>query len=248
MNKFNIDKTLYLDAFDIADVDDWATKPYDTFTNEDFIVDGLPPKSLEGQTIIIVNLSPIENKETLLKWLRDNSKFMCMNECNPYLERLHLIDINGGNDELVRSASTSDSELMTGEELMIKLGISSFLTKKNERYDKYIILDFTSGTLECSTSSIAEVILNEDISSYSLPFFQSLIECNNVQDFKKCTFKFAYIDIIMNDGSTQKTIAFMVRFDNNKTAYYDYSHNPAAARSIPNLAFNLESLKLISLF
>lgn len=239
MANFNILKTLFLRESAIDGT--WSSTTYGTISNKDLVLGEIdnPDLSKCVDKIVVVNLSPLTDRDHLLKWLKENGKRICYKDSYEFIERLHLINTQKLNDERIDFAAVSKK--MNIAQLLNEIQLPDF---DSIDYESYIVVSFLEGVFHIEVTNDTDTIKDLTKASYSFPLFRSILYQNSVTKWDECFIKFAEVAIELDDKSIVNSVAFKVDFPNKTSAYYDYSHNPAAGVN----SYSYEILKSNFLF
>ncbi|NHM05731.1 hypothetical protein G4D82_00725 [Flavobacterium sp. CYK-4] len=248
MADFNILKTVFIQMNQKPAGWDNLTYGNPAVKNKDMVL-GSSKLSKCGVDVEIVNLSKITDANILVGWLEDNSSIICYDDSYDFIEKVHIIDKKGADDNTITAAIQDPSHVrkasLTAADLTNKLGAKF----QNHNYDKnaYIRLYFdTNDQFQYETAAFSST---DGKTYHSYPFFRSILVNNDVvtlADLQKCIFDFAEVTINLQTSAGQSpvlTVAFRVTFPNGiSTTFYDYSQNPSPAIGLGPL---FTSMKLI---
>lgn len=214
--------------------------------NPDYIDNIQLPVSTCTHQKIIVDLSGFDDSKVLFEWLKLNSDYFCYAESYKYIENSHNINLfRSYIDDQIEEQITNLINLDINKPNAYVITLKDIMSKYNLdfdgiNYEKMILIDLTlinKYKYELDMSPKDSLIVVGIY--YSFPFFKSIINNHNINDFEKCVFYFAKVKI-----GEKETIAFKVKyFDTEIAGYYDYSTIPGGGGG----AFMSHKLENISL-
>lgn len=187
------------------------------------------PRMLICNTIgneISVDLGGFQNEDDIPTWLTDNSIYIDFKKSFSLIEKIHLLD----KVEYKEIINEAEIEILNRDFFGTTYDELKFFFNK----DIYTIpqADYYKNHKRVIDKNIFHNVLLRDkvnfdknYSSFSAPFFMSVIAKNNIlpENYKNCYFVFTYID---ND-----TKAIMKFTYDGVSSYYNFSDEPSMSKS-----------------